>query len=64
MSLTATDIIEPICPGEVLMEDFIEGFEITQNKPAVSISVPPWQINEIQCHEPCIDRLTSGARVH
>lgn len=37
----------PIHPGEVLMEDFIEGFGITQNKLAVSISVPPRRINEI-----------------
>ena len=32
-----TDRIEPIHPGEVLMEDVIEGFGITQNKLAVSI---------------------------
>lgn len=37
----------PIHPGEVLMEDFIEGFSITQNKLAVSIGVPPRRINEI-----------------
>ncbi len=29
------------------MEDFIEGFGITQNKLAVSIDVPPRRINEI-----------------
>src|SRR5690606_6607589 len=46
-SLTSTDRIEPIHPGEVLMEDFIEGFGITQNKLAVSIGVPPRRINEI-----------------
>ncbi len=37
----------PIHPGQVLMEDFIEGFGITQNKLAVSIGVPPRRINEI-----------------
>ncbi len=37
----------PIHPGEVLMEDFIEGFGITQRKLAVSIGVPPRRINEI-----------------
>lgn len=37
----------PIHPGEVLMEDFLEGFGITQNKLAVSIGVPPRRINEI-----------------
>ena len=44
---TETDLIEPIHPGKILMEDFIEGFGITQNKLAVSIGVPPWRINEI-----------------
>ena len=44
---TKTDLIEPIHPGEILMEDFIEGFGITQNKLAVSIGVPPRRINEI-----------------
>ena len=44
---TEDDLIEPIHPGEILMEDFIEGFGITQNKLAVSIGVPPRRINEI-----------------
>ena len=44
---TEADVIEPIHPGEILMEDFIEGFGITQNKLAVSIGVPPRRINEI-----------------
>ncbi|MDT0247606.1 HigA family addiction module antitoxin [Actinomyces oris] len=37
----------PVHPGEVLMEDFIKGFGITQNKLAVAIGVPPRRINEI-----------------
>lgn len=44
---TEDDRIEPIHPGEILMEDFIAGFGITQNKLAVSIGVPPRRINEI-----------------
>ena len=44
---TEGDLIEPVHPGEILMEDFIEGFGITQNKLAVSIGVPPRRINEI-----------------
>ncbi|WP_267489879.1 HigA family addiction module antitoxin [Enemella evansiae] len=44
---TEVDLIEPIHPGEVLMEDFIKGFGITQHKLAVSIGVPPRRINEI-----------------
>lgn len=41
------ELIEPIHPGEILMEDFIQGFGITQNKLAVAIGVPPRRINEI-----------------
>lgn len=44
MSVTT---ITPIHPGKVLMEDFIEGFGITQHKLAVDIGVPPRRINEI-----------------
>ncbi len=44
---TEPDLIEPIHPGEILMENFIEDFGITQNKLAVSIGVPPRRINEI-----------------
>src|SRR5699024_338560 len=44
---TEADLIEPIHPGEILLEDFIDGFGITQNKLAVSIGVPPRRINEI-----------------
>lgn len=46
-SSTTTDLIDPIHPGEVLMEDFIKGFGITQNRLAVAIGVPPRRINEI-----------------
>ena len=44
---TDADRIDPIHPGEVLMDDFIEGFGITQNKLATAIGVPPRRINEI-----------------
>lgn len=46
-SSTTTDKHAPIHPGEVLMEDFLKGFGITQNKLAVAIGVPPRRINEI-----------------
>ena len=45
---TEADPIEPIHPGEILMEDFIAGFGITQNKLAISIGVPPRRINEMR----------------
>ncbi len=37
----------PIHPGEILMEEFIEPFGITQHKLSVAIGVPPRRINEI-----------------
>ena len=37
----------PIHPGEILQEDFLDGFGITQHKLAVSIGVPPRRINAI-----------------
>ena len=46
-TITESDLIEPIHPGEILMEDFIDAFGITQNSLAVSIGVPPRRINEI-----------------
>lgn len=46
-SSTTTDLWAPVHPGEVLMEDFIEGFGITQHRLAVAIGVPPRRINEI-----------------
>jgi addiction module HigA family antidote len=45
--LTITDKIPPVHPGEVLLEDFINGLGITQHKLAVAIGVPPRRINEI-----------------
>jgi len=43
--LTTTDKLDPVHPGEVLMEDFIVG--ITQNRLAVAVGVSPRRINEI-----------------
>lgn len=47
LTTEANSKLAPVHPGEVLMEDFIEGFGITQNKLAVAIGVPPRHINEI-----------------
>nr|WP_314768009.1 HigA family addiction module antitoxin [uncultured Actinomyces sp.] len=47
VEIVATTKIAPIHPGEVLMEDFIESFGITQHKLAVAIGVPPRRISEI-----------------
>ena len=39
--------ITPIHPGEILMEEFLKPLQISQNRLAVAISVPPRRINEI-----------------
>ena len=39
--------MEPIHPGEVLLEEFLEPLGVTQHRLAVSIDVPPRRINEI-----------------
>lgn len=46
-SSTITEKLSPVHPGEVLMEDFIAGLGLTQNRVAVAIGVPPRRINEI-----------------
>lgn len=47
MTITDTAKLAPIHPGEVLQKDFLDGFNITQHRLAVSIGVPPRRINEI-----------------
>jgi addiction module HigA family antidote len=39
--------MQPIHPGEVLREEFLEPLGVTQHRLAVSIGVPPRRINEI-----------------
>jgi addiction module HigA family antidote len=39
--------MDPVHPGEVLLEDFLEPLGVTQHRLAVSIGVPPRRINEI-----------------
>ena len=39
--------IAPIHPGEILMQEFLEPLQVSQNRLAVAIGVPPRRINEI-----------------
>ena len=39
--------LEPIHPGEILMEEFLKPMEISQYRLAKDIYVPPRRINEI-----------------
>jgi len=40
-------VMEPISPGEVLQEEFIEPLGLSQNRVALATGVPPRRINEI-----------------
>jgi len=42
-----TKKIDPIHPGEILMEEFLKPLELSQNQLANDIGVPPRRINEI-----------------
>ncbi|MBI4397936.1 MAG: HigA family addiction module antidote protein [Candidatus Omnitrophica bacterium] len=44
---TATHKIEPIHPGEILLEEFLKPLGISQYRLAKDIHVPPRRINEI-----------------
>ena len=39
--------IDPVHPGEVLMQEFLDPLGVTQHRLAVEIGVPPRRINEI-----------------
>ena len=39
--------LRPIHPGEVLLEEFLKPMNLSQNRLALSIGVPPRRINEI-----------------
>ncbi|MCB8988517.1 MAG: HigA family addiction module antidote protein [Ardenticatenaceae bacterium] len=39
--------LKPVHPGEVLLEEFLKPMDLSQNRLAVDIRVPPRRINEI-----------------
>jgi addiction module HigA family antidote len=39
--------LAPVHPGEVLLEEFLKPLELSQNRLALSMGVPPRRINEI-----------------
>ena len=43
----AKKMMDPIHPGEILMEEFLEPLGVSQYRLAKDISVPPRRINEI-----------------
>jgi addiction module HigA family antidote len=45
--MTATSVMPPIHPGEVLLTEYLKPLGVTQHRLAVAIGVPPRRINEI-----------------
>jgi addiction module HigA family antidote len=45
--MTMTKRLNPVHPGEVLMEEFLKPMSLSQNRVALSIGVHPRRINEI-----------------
>jgi antitoxin HigA-1 len=43
----AENILHPVHPGEVLLEEFLKPMGLSQNRLALDIGVPPRRINEI-----------------
>ena len=39
--------LQPVHPGEVLVEEFLKPMQLSQNRLAIAIGVPPRRINEI-----------------
>lgn len=39
--------LQPVHPGEVLLEEFLKPMDLSQNRVALNIGVPPRRINEI-----------------
>jgi addiction module HigA family antidote len=39
--------MSPIHPGEILLQEYLEPFGVTQHRLALAIGVPPRRINEI-----------------
>ena len=47
MEAKITELLDPVHPGEVLLEDFLKPTGVSQHKLAMSMRVPPQRINEI-----------------
>ena len=45
--MTTTQRLDPVHPGEILLEEFLRPMELSQNRLARGIGVPPRRINEI-----------------
>ena len=42
-----TELLDPISPGEILLEEFMKPLKLSQNQLARDLDVPPGRINDI-----------------
>jgi addiction module HigA family antidote len=42
-----TKLLDPILPGEILLDEFLKPLQLSQNQLARAIGVPPGRINDI-----------------
>lgn len=52
--------LEPITPGEILLEEFLKPMGVSQNKLARAIDVPPGRVNDIIRGQRSITRDTAA----
>jgi len=46
-----SEMLRPVHPGEVLLEEFLKPMGLSQNRLAIDIGVPSRRINEIVLHK-------------
>jgi len=51
--------LQPIHPGEILLEEFLKPLALSQNRLALAIGVPPRRINEISLRKRAINADTA-----
>ena len=51
--------LNPVHPGEVLMEEFLQPLQLSQNQLAIAIGVPARRINEIALRKRAISADTA-----
>lgn len=49
--MNAAEKLQPVHPGEVLMEEFLKPMNLSQNQLALALRVPARRINEIVQHK-------------
>jgi len=45
--MSETIILDPVHPGEILLEDFMEPLNLSQTRLGIELKIPPARINEI-----------------